>query len=319
MGLAHTVMGGFVSMLSPSGVRARLLIMIYHRVLPQPDPMRPEEIHASEFDWQMKLMAEQFNVMPLSEACRCLEAGTLPARAACITFDDGYADNLDVALPILTSYGLPATIFVATGFLGGGRMWNDTIIELVRHFDGLEWDLSELGLGRQMLGTALDRHRTAMALIYKLRHLDFDERSAIVESLESQAKCALPDDLMLTPKGVQEIISAGLEIGAHTVNHPILACLDEARARQEIVESRETLENITSQPVTSFAYPNGKFGKDYGHHHVAMVKEAGFCVAVSTQQGVAKRNGDFFQLPRFTPWQHTPKRFHETIIRSYFW
>ena len=88
-----------------------------------------------------------FNVIPLLDAVRHSAAGTLPPRAACITFDDGYADNAEVALPILQRHKLHATFFVATGFLNGGRMWNDTIIELVRRAPDGVLDFSAFGLG----------------------------------------------------------------------------------------------------------------------------------------------------------------------------
>ena len=245
--------------------------------------------------------------------------GELPARAACITFDDGYADNLDVAVPILKSYGLLATFFIATGFLNDGRMWNDTVIELVRNVNGAEWDVSELGLGKWRLDSDSDRYRAAMSAIYQLRHLDFDDRRAKVEALVSQAACSLPQDLMLTTQGVQGLGNAGMEVGAHTVSHPILTRLDDNRARQEIGGSRKTLEQITGRPVNLFAFPNGKPGQDYDERHVEMVREAGFQAAVSTQWGVARRNSDLLQLPRFTPWQRSPQRFHQALVRSYFW
>jgi len=305
--------------MSPQGQRSRLLVMIYHRVLAEPDPMRPNEVDARAFQWQMRLMAGQFNVLPLSEACRRLEGGTLPTRAACVTFDDGYADNLDVALPILKCYALPATFFIATGFLDGGRMWNDTVIELIRSSKKLEWNLSALGLGVRRIATETERYQTAMELIYHLRYLNFDERNARIQDLVSEAEGGLPKNLMLTTGGVRALADAGMEIGAHTVNHPILARLDDERAEKEVRQSRGVLEDITGQPVRLFAFPNGKPGQDYDQRHVAMVRAAGFDAAVSTRWGVAAKSGDLFQLPRFTPWHISPERFHLALVRSYFW
>ena len=119
-------------LMSPGGARARLSVLIFHRVLPEPDPLFPDEMHARRFDVLCGWLTSWFKVLPLDEAVARLKAGTLPARAVCITFDDGYADNHHVALPILRRHGLVATFFIATGFLDGGRMWNDTVIEAIR-------------------------------------------------------------------------------------------------------------------------------------------------------------------------------------------
>ena len=88
------------NVLSPAGKRARLSILIYHHVLEQPDPVFPEDLDGAGFDLQMRTLAQCCNVLPLSEAAERLAHGALPARAACVTFDDGYENNVSVALPI---------------------------------------------------------------------------------------------------------------------------------------------------------------------------------------------------------------------------
>src|SRR6185295_12429728 len=96
--------------------RGRLLILTYHRVRPEPDGLITDNAHAAGFRRQMQVLARAFAVLPLIEAVERMLAGTLPSRAVCITFDDGYADNAEVAAPILADFGLPATFFIATGF-----------------------------------------------------------------------------------------------------------------------------------------------------------------------------------------------------------
>lgn len=307
------------SILSPAGKRGRLTILIYHRVLQGHDPMRPKEVDAGTFEWQMKLMADRFNVLPLSDACACLEEGTLPARAACITFDDGYADNIEVAVPILKRWGLVATFFIATGFVNGGRMWNDTVIEMVRRARLPELDLSELELGRWETVTDEQKHGAAMGLIGQLRHMAYDARQQKVTALESLADGELPQNLMMTSGQVRRLVDEGMEVGAHTVSHPILARMDSERGAAEIGRSKAALEEIVGRPLTLFAYPNGKPGHDYEDRHVAMVRNAGFRAAVSTQWGAAGRTSDIYQLPRFTPWHRTPEAFHMALLRNYFW
>src|SRR5581483_9499448 len=90
-------------------------------------------------------IASQFTPLALDEALSRMRSGSLPARALAVTFDDGYADNAVAALPILARYGVPATFFIATDFVGGGRMWNDTVIEAVRALPASVRDLSACG------------------------------------------------------------------------------------------------------------------------------------------------------------------------------
>lgn len=298
-----------MQMLSPAGSRARLSILIYHRVLPRFDPLFPTELDADRFEAQMRLVATGFRFLPLGEAVAALRKGTLPARTACITFDDGYADNAEIALPILRRLGIPATFFVATGFLNGGRMWNDTVIEAIRTAPGALLDLQGMGLGVHDLGSVSQRQSAIPALLGQLKYLPLDERLAMVERVRSAAGGVLPENLMMTDAQVRELHAAGMEIGGHTVNHPILARLDEAQARKEIADGRATLESIIRAPVTLFAYPNGKPDQDYQAAHVRIARELNFSAAVSTAWGTADASTDPHQLPRFTPWDRSHMRF----------
>ena len=304
------------NVLSPAGERARLSILAYHRVLRAPDPILHDVIDAAGFEQHMALLAEEFNVIRLREACELLSRGKLPARAACITFDDGYADNEEIALPILKRMGLQATFFVSTGFSAGGLMFNDAIIEAVRCAPAGTHDLSNMGLGVHELGDSATRRSAVDALIAALKYRPVAERQSAVEQLAAALRSPLPRNLMMTPSQIAKLHSEGMEIGAHTVNHPILTSVSEDEARAEIVSSKRTLEDIAGAPVTSFAYPNGKPGRDYRPEHVRLVREAGFLAAVSSVGGVAHRGSDVFQLPRFSPWDRNPLRLGARLLAS---
>lgn len=108
-----------------------------------------------------------------------------------------------------------------------------------------------------------------------------------------------------------------MEIGGHTVSHPILLNLSDEEARREIADGKRLLENITGTPLKLFAYPNGKPEKDYGTAHVSMVQQLGFAAAVSTTWGTAHAGSDLYQLPRFTPWDKSPRRFVLRLLQNY--
>ena len=295
--------------LSPAGANARLSVLIFHRVLAEPDPLFPGEPDAICFETQMRWIKDWFNVLPLTEAVERLQTGHLPERAAAITFDDGYADNCTVALPILQRAGLSATFFIATGYLDGGRMWNDTVIDVMRRAQGPELDLLTLNLGCYAIATLDDRRRSLGELLGKLKYLDPGERIRLANDIAVAANIQPTQDLMLTSNQVHILAKAGMIIGAHTVSHPILSCVTEHDAHAEMTRSKAQLEAIIGKEVALFAYPNGKPGTDYKAAHVQLARQAGFSAAVSTGWGAAKKGCDIFQIPRFTPWDRTGLRY----------
>ena len=296
--------------------RGRLPILIFHRVLPKPDPLLPGEPSAEEFDALAGHIASRFRVLPLAQAARDLYAGTLPPRALAITFDDGYANNLAVAAPILKRHGLPATVFVATGYLDGRCMFNDAIIEAFRGTVNSELDLTPLRLGRHAVRNDGERRAAIDAVLRELKPLAAEARDRVAQDVLQRAGVPGPKDLMLTRASVRALTPFGIEVGAHTVNHPILASTPRAMAWHEIRESKRELEEITGAPVRVFAYPNGRPQLDYASEHVRMVREAGFGFAVSTAPGVANRSADPLQLPRFTPWTRHPLKFDLMMLRN---
>ena len=283
---------------------ATLSILIYHRVLARPDPLFPGEVDAQLFERQLRLVKRFYAPLPLAEAVQRLQDGSLPARAACITFDDGYADNAQVALPLLQRHGLHATFFIATGYLDGGQMWNDTVIEAVRQAPAPVLDLRELGLDCLPVANLAQRQAAIATLLGQLKYLPFDRRQQLAMQIRRQAGATAGAPAMLSTAQLRQLQAAGMELGAHTVSHPILSTLPEREARLDIANGKHQLESLIQAPVTAFAYPNGKAGRDYGAPHVAMVRSLGFTAAVATDWGMARPGAglDLLQLPRFTPW-----------------
>ena len=116
---------------------------------------------------------------------------------------------------------------------------------------------------------------------------------------------------------VQSLVANGLDVGAHTVHHPILSSVDAAVAQAEISDSKAQLETLLQQDVHLFAYPNGRPAIDYQDEHRSMVKNSGFLAAVSTHWGAATNESDPYQLPRFTPWDRTTARFAARLLLNY--
>ncbi|MBK8689373.1 MAG: polysaccharide deacetylase family protein [Betaproteobacteria bacterium] len=301
---------------SPAGPRGRLTVLIFHRVHAVLDTMFPNEVHARSFRERLEWIRAWFNILPLDDAVRALSAGTIPERAASITFDDGYADNVEIALPILRELRLPATFFIATGFLNGGRMWNDSVIEAVRKTALPHLDLTALGLNVYHLGSDESRRRAIQSILSGIKYRGPSAREEAVAHLVENARVCVPDDLMMSTDYVRTLAAAGMGIGAHTDSHPILCALDDAAAHREMAKSREVLEGIVHQPVRLFAYPNGKPDVDYRKRHTEIARKLGFAAAFSTAPGAAGRNHLPYELPRFTPWDQTRVRWAVRLFRN---
>ena len=294
-----------------------LSILIYHRVLAAPDPLLPGVPDVATFDRHMRLLKRFFRVMPLSEAHRQLQLGMLPARALSITFDDGYADNAELALPVLRRHGLHATFFIATAYLDGGRMWNDTVIEAVRRLVPGEHVFRHAGLEVISVPNSLDRRSLVLTLLNTIKHRPQDERQRAADRLAELTDRVLPRDLMMRREDVRLLTEAGMNVGGHTRTHPILSGLTPAGAEQEIADGLDDLAEIIGRRPTLFAYPNGRRGLDYGDREVELLRRIGVEAAFVTNRGVMTHKSDTLQAPRLTPLHRRAERFGLALWRAY--
>ena len=289
--------------------RGKLAILTYHRVLSEPDPFF-DDITADMFRIHATALSKTFNVLRLDEAVRMMRSNILPSRAVVITFDDGYADNFEIALPILVELGIPATIFIATGFIDQGIMWNDVIRCACKNADdGRIRDYAERnGLQQPLSRIASLRLAIMRRELSKLKYLPLEERRREADEFASRLGQSESDNLMMTWNQVAELPPLNIEVGAHTVNHPILTSASPSQAWYEISESRRVLQEATKQEITSFAYPNGNPLTDYDQTHIRLLQESGFNAAVSTRVACARHKDNLFELPRLGLWDRSVTR-----------
>ncbi len=293
-------------------------ILIYHRVLDEPDPLRPFEVDRSTFARQLAVISRFCNILPLSEALQRSRDGSLPPRSICITFDDGYADNAEIALPLLLKHGAVATFFVATGYTDGGCMFNDLVIEAVRGCRKTElvvpWRDKPVLIG----DTAASRAAAIGQILKEIKYLEFDLRQERAQYLANEYGADLAGCRMMKPAQIRELADAGMDIGGHTVSHPILSKVTEESSRAEIEGGKAMLEEIVQRDIRAFAYPNGRRGTDYLDRDVAIAEQCGFDYALSTEWDMVSESSPRFELPRVSIGQQRGLRlWMKSVLQRY--
>jgi peptidoglycan/xylan/chitin deacetylase (PgdA/CDA1 family) len=288
---------------------------MYHRIADDPVDHWGLAVSPARFEEQLHVLRRTRHPLPLMNFVRHLIGGTLSGNAVALTFDDGYVDNLVAGKPRLAAADVPATVFLATGYIDSPeRFWWDELARLIllgngpqtfelvvrgktMQFDfGTESSAREDGTTRAAYLTR--RHAALWTLRQALRFLEDEERRPIMVKLRSifagrDFRASL--GRAMTGQEVRTLVMGGLvTVGAHTVTHPVLAGLGAAACHREITESKLACEALIGAPVATFAYPYGDFDAEA---HTA-VRTAGFALACSTRRGPAIATSDVFALPR---------------------
>lgn len=279
-------------------------ILSYHRVNDARDPFF-ESLPTEVFEQQMRHVARHYRVFSVEELTDRLRRGGLPRNALAITFDDGYRDNLTHAAPILSRHGLPATVFLATGFIGAAEVpWYDRVAQAFkasrRAAITSPWgDVFEMA-------TLEGRVSGREGALRRLKRMPDDERLRTLDALLTQLDVTDEEsskNAMLTWDDVHALTGLGFSIGAHTISHLILSRLTSEQAWREILGSRTAIEAACGSAPRAFAYPNGG-AEDYTAETVGMVRRAGFTCAVTTQFGLNTHVTSPWELRRGGPWEH---------------
>jgi peptidoglycan/xylan/chitin deacetylase (PgdA/CDA1 family) len=300
------------------------LILAYHRVAEPPADPQLLCVTPEHFAQQLDVLRGWGRPLRLQELRAALAAGRVPDRAVVVTFDDGYADNLYAAEPLLLSRDVPATVFVTAGCLGSQEefWWDDLerlllqpgplpeVLQLRLEGRTHAWTLREDGRASRTWPRAWSvlepeepspRHAAYRALCRLLRDLPSSRRTQALQAVRAWAGASAegrPSHRVLAPDEVARLAAGGLvEIGSHTLTHPVLARLDPVEQRVELQASKAQLEAILGRPVLSLAYPFGS-PADYGPETMAAARDCGFAAACANFPAAVRRGSDLWQLPR---------------------
>jgi peptidoglycan/xylan/chitin deacetylase (PgdA/CDA1 family) len=278
--------------------RGQALICAYHR-FSEREGGAP--ISARAFAEQVKYLSAHYTLVPLSQLAVCLQKPEIPPRLAAITIDDGYLDAYEIAFPILRKHRAPATVFVVTEFVEGKTwLWTDR----PRYLTALAASQAfEIGIeGRKLrleLNGAASREAAACAVNAALKPLPEEARNAAIERLALKLRAPLPERPPAEYRAInwrqaREMADAGVEIGSHTLTHPILTGLNDYRLREEVSQSRDRIQTALRRRAETFCYPNG----DYDLRTQREVARAGYQCAVTTEIGLNNERNDPLALRR---------------------
>jgi peptidoglycan/xylan/chitin deacetylase (PgdA/CDA1 family) len=321
----------------------KAMILVYHRVADATVDPWVLGVSPKNFAQQLEVLKTVANPVSLQELVRAKSDRELPERPVCVTFDDGYADNLLDGKPALERYQVPATVFVTPGYLNiPDNLWWDELAKLVldpaTRMEEVSFTLNgkhyayafpptaddQTGIDPHAKWRAWDpcpgpRQSAYMAIYGMLVKLPDGEREQAMAQIRQgatytdrrQHRCMTDDELRELASG--EIV----EIGAHTLTHPVLSSLPPDQQQYEIGGSKSRLEALIGRNITSFAYPYGK-KMHYNSHTVKTVRANGFSCACSNFGGLVTRTSDHFALPRFQPMNWNGEQFEDVLLNGWY-
>lgn len=291
--------------------RARLdgtcaAILMYHRVLPRAEARRLQVepgmyVTPATFMHHLEWLASFFSVLSLPELVARLQArDPIPPRACAITFDDGWRDNLDHALPALTARRMPATIFVVSNRVGTvGAFWPDEVVRRLMPESSSRREALFRAAGFELPNGSIE------AILAVLKAMPADARDAVLERLRRETRDPVETEReLLDWEELDRLAASGIAIESHSASHEILTGVPRELARTELKHSLEALRARGHARHALLAYPSGAFDGEI----VEIARSAGYRAAVTTEVGLASADDDPLRLPRVAV--------HEDISRT---
>ncbi len=259
-----------------------------------------ESTSLDDFQWQLDFLKSNFNVVKLADYVKQdMNFKDIPSPHAIITIDDGYYDFYEFAYPELIQRKIPATFFITTAFVNGELwLWFDQLRFIVDNFQNnqLNFDFNRMEFDL-VFGNEIEKSKSWNILADYCLRLSEAEKKKFLMKLSRKSKVDInivtPDKYAsVTWKQVQEMSQKNIEIGAHTINHPVLSELNQDELISELILSKNEIEQKTTQKVTTMAFPFGN-SEDYNDNVLMQVINAGYQGAVTAHGGLALPTNKF--------------------------
>jgi peptidoglycan/xylan/chitin deacetylase (PgdA/CDA1 family) len=318
------------------------VILLYHRVADVASDPWGLAVSPRNFRDHMRILRDDRRCVPLNDLVRQLAEGHRPRGRVCVTFDDGYSDNLVSAKPLFEEFSIPVTFFLTSGYLQGDRdFW----------WDALEWPFfararipSTLKIDLEHTSLTFDfaedtEYRESAFMMHRLwrawdpplsrRHLAYRQlwqvlfeapsstRRMVLDVIRHWAPTTSAISSACRPLSSQEVQQLGagrlVEIGGHSVTHPALPFLSREDQGKEIIENKLRLEQLIDRPLRHFSYPHGVFSPDT----VSLVKQAGYESGCTSQARAVDGSTDIFHLPRISVEDWSGEEFARRLERRF--
>ncbi|MFA6715796.1 MAG: polysaccharide deacetylase family protein [Victivallaceae bacterium] len=272
-------------------VEAPVIVLLYHRVCEIKNDYQQLAVSPENFDAQIDFLNRNYPVLRFED-----DWGKAKKTSFCITFDDGYADNLHNALPVLNKYSVPATFFIASGNIqSGGEFWWDQIEQILSKTK-IKFDKLNLSIP-----PTVPKEEAVVQIQLALKSFSVQERRKFIGQLVKQAQVELNTRTQYRPLTIEELKQLSenelVTIGSHTVNHPRLAELPQSDQEYEINTGKAELEAILGNPVDTFSYPFGNLD-DFSDITMKICKLANINKAAANFPGQTHSWTAPYQIPR---------------------
>ena len=305
-----------------------LMVLAYHRVI---DVNKPSDfqydmdlVSASikQFDYQMSYISRYLDPISENDLISHLYSGTaLPRRSILVTFDDGFDDNYYNAYPILKKYSVPATMFISTQYIDGHKpIWFDWLASLFMAGNVTVIEIPALS-ARYIRGHHDENRRHFHDLIIKLRAIDNTIRLKIIAELEKNYTESMlhinsgNSHFMSWDQVVEMSNSSIIDIGSHTVTHPILSRLTSQEIDYEVSESKTIIEQKINKTVNSLSYPTG-MKSSFTDDVVKLVKKHQYKIAFTYQHDCNSLPiNDPFRMHRLHVENHVTNQYFNSMLK----
>jgi len=257
----------------------------------------------AQFEEHMRIVASEYAPVSLDDFVAFSDGrAAIPRRAVAVTFDDGFADNLEIAAPVMNRYGIRAAVFVSVGFVEAREtLWflrirhafNTSTVPVWpglqgdRHFD---------------FSVPAERYQAFLEASRACAQLTGERQQSLVSSLEHRLEATQlrPEEkIMLTWDGIRELLVQGHIVGAHTVSHPNVAHIGHEELVRELVDSKRRLEEETRAPILHCSFPKPILAPYFTEETIREVRRAGYRTAVTCEPGTFRSGGDLLRINRF--------------------
>jgi peptidoglycan/xylan/chitin deacetylase (PgdA/CDA1 family) len=306
--LKHSRLASEILRVAAKARKKGAAVLFYHSIMEDPAPHEQslgEIIRSTKtFRQQMEMLAREYRPVSLDDVSGfARDQKDLPSRAVVVTFDDGYADNLEVAAPILNRLGIPSVVYVTVDCVERQLMpWPARLRYACLTTKKTQMNAPEGGVWS--LRTPEERTDSFNRSLEHCARLSGMTQETYVAAVERELEVDSRDiskGLMMTWDQMRQLRKQGHTIGSHTMTHPNIAYVSDGEVETELGESKRKLEAELHERILHFAYPGPALRPNWSQSSLRLSRELGYQTATTVEPGVVRAGDDPLRMRRIGP------------------